>query len=1188
MPKLLIHIFLLLILSACAGTEVNTEQAIEIENEVPDEFHLVDRVTGDTLQTDSLYSPIGEGILVPLGTSYYKGGGFTSSITKFDSNKSDLVVGHTKRFKADSLTPYLAGERTELIPPKEFKIEPNINVVKEPSQERMLPWINKDAAQYDISTLTSDQGLVSNNVNCIFKDSRRLMWFGTDKGLLSFDGTFTKNYNLESGIQDEDIKTITEDLDGNLWIGTATNSFIKFDGINFYQYLTDSLRPNYPVTNLYVDEKNEIWGTAMFGGVFHFDHETLFSYKEDQGMLSGRPTTSITFNDDGTKWITGFGVGLYKLNENGLGTTRQNSTYINNGFNDSKGRFWLAQWGSVISYIKNDSLHAFSLDPKYDTGLILSIQEDSKGRLWVLSYAEGVFMIEGDVVTHYGTKEGLGYQYQESMFIDDNDVVWLGSSGGGVSRIDPSSFSVLNTYSGFETDQIYSAVEKDDGTICYSTAEGVYMLKDSLLVRPDRFVASKSTTHTFNKAISDILVDQDRLWATGMNQGVIKYEGDNVSVFGSSMSGGVTNPTSLALDSKGQVWSGSQNEGLLRFRNDSLWAYREESSLAFIGINELLIDAADNLWVGSPTQGLAKIGSEGTTYYSTTEGLLSNEINYLFEDSDHRIWIGGPNGLNYMENGEIKKVDSPYDIFTNSIMAIFEDESGRYWITSEAGMLVLIPKENETEGDWLIDNYRVEVLDKKNGLINQTFLPNSLFQNEQGEVSAGTKSGLLTWPENTAVLEESVAPHVSIQLVSVKGQSIDASLSPNDDISFDANSFEGFNKSPKNLVLAHDFNSISIDFNAIYWKDPSRLSFTYFLEGYDEDWSMGGSENRAVYKNLDYGKYTFHLKSEIQNGVSSEELIYEFEVLRPWWHTWIARIFFLGVFVLLIFLFIKARTRKLQKRQIELEQEIKNATSEIRQQKDEIEEAHTEIKDSIAYAKRIQSAILPPLKLVKEYIPNSFILYKPKDVVAGDFYWMEPVANKTLFAAADCTGHGVPGAMVSVICHNALNRTVRELKLTDPGEILDKAREMIIAEFDKSDEDVRDGMDIAICSLEGNTLKYAGANNPLWIIRKGATEIKEIKANKEPIGKYEKLTSFTTHTIQLNEGDSFYIFSDGFSDQFGGEKGKKFKGAQFKKLLLSLQDKPIDAQLKVIDDTFEDWRGDIEQVDDVCIIGVRV
>jgi serine phosphatase RsbU (regulator of sigma subunit) len=252
----------------------------------------------------------------------------------------------------------------------------------------------------------------------------------------------------------------------------------------------------------------------------------------------------------------------------------------------------------------------------------------------------------------------------------------------------------------------------------------------------------------------------------------------------------------------------------------------------------------------------------------------------------------------------------------------------------------------------------------------------------------------------------------------------------------------------------------------------------------------------------------------------------------------------------------------------------------------QLEEKNQEIMDSIVYAKRIQSAILPAAKLVKESLKESFILYKPKDVVAGDFYWLQHKGGKVLFAAADCTGHGVPGAMVSVVCNNGLNRSVREHGLTIPGDILDKTREIVVQEFEKSEEDVMDGMDIALCSIEGMKLQYAGAHNPLWIIRKG--ELIETKANKQPIGQFENPGPYTTHSFDLEKGDAIYIFSDGYVDQFGGEKGKKFKSKAFRELLLSIQDKAMEDQKTTIDEAFETWRGSLNQIDDVCVIGVRI
>ncbi|MEZ4922187.1 MAG: SpoIIE family protein phosphatase [Crocinitomicaceae bacterium] len=262
-------------------------------------------------------------------------------------------------------------------------------------------------------------------------------------------------------------------------------------------------------------------------------------------------------------------------------------------------------------------------------------------------------------------------------------------------------------------------------------------------------------------------------------------------------------------------------------------------------------------------------------------------------------------------------------------------------------------------------------------------------------------------------------------------------------------------------------------------------------------------------------------------------------------------------------------------------------------QKEQIEVRSQEIMDSIVYAKRIQSAILPRDSQFKKLLPDSFIFYKPKDVVAGDFYWLEQTSDSILFAAADCTGHGVPGAMVSVVCNNGLNRSVRQHGCVDPADILNKTRELVVEEFNKAEEQLKDGMDIALVSLgpssaSGTSLKYAGAHNPLWIIRQGSSEIEEIKADKQPIGRFEKEFPFTSHTVELKKNDQIYIFSDGYSDQFGGEKGKKLKAANFKKMLLSIAHLSMDEQKSEINNAFEIWKGELEQLDDVCVIGVKI
>ncbi len=334
-----------------------------------------------------------------------------------------------------------------------------------------------------------------------------------------------------------------------------------------------------------------------------------------------------------------------------------------------------------------------------------------------------------------------------------------------------------------------------------------------------------------------------------------------------------------------------------------------------------------------------------------------------------------------------------------------------------------------------------------------------------------------------------------------------------------------------------------------------------------------------------------------------------------------------------------------QKVEVEKQKEMvdeKNKSLEVAYK--HIEEKNTEILDSIRYAKRIQEAILPPQKLVKQHLEQSFILYKPKDIVAGDFYWMHssqesgvrsletghpasggmsqpsrqptphselvselptPNSQLILFAVVDCTGHGVPGAFMSILGFNGLNRCVKEFGLTQPSKILDKLCELVDEAFSKSESDIKDGMDIALCALElpspngeglGVRVQYAGAGNSLYLIRKTplpngegrGVGLTEYKADKQPIGKFSNRKPFTNHEIQLQKGDSIYIFTDGYADQFGGPKGKKFKYSQFEKLLISIQEKSMTEQREILNNAIDEWKGDLDQIDDICIIGVGV
>lgn len=283
--------------------------------------------------------------------------------------------------------------------------------------------------------------------------------------------------------------------------------------------------------------------------------------------------------------------------------------------------------------------------------------------------------------------------------------------------------------------------------------------------------------------------------------------------------------------------------------------------------------------------------------------------------------------------------------------------------------------------------------------------------------------------------------------------------------------------------------------------------------------------------------------------------------------------------------------RFLEQKVIERTEQVVRQKEEIENKNEELEILYKQVTDSIHYAKRIQEAILPPNNFINKVLPKSFVLYKPKDIVSGDFYWIEKKNNLVYFAAVDCTGHGVPGAFMSLVGHNILKDIINNTAIIKPSEIMDRLREGVVNTLhaDKSGKETKDGMDMTLCCINYETLElqFAAAFNPLYIVRNGA--LVEHKANKFPIGAFigEK-TNFDNNSLQLQKGDQIFIFSDGYADQFGGPKGKKFMVGNFRKLLTQITEMEPAEQKQQLESILTDWQGDQEQVDDVLVIGVKI
>jgi serine phosphatase RsbU (regulator of sigma subunit)/ligand-binding sensor domain-containing protein len=404
--------------------------------------------------------------------------------------------------------------------------------------------------------------------------------------------------------------------------------------------------------------------------------------------------------------------------------------------------------------------------------------------------------------------------------------------------------------------------------------------------------------------------------------------------------------------------------------------------------------------------------------------------------------------------------------------------------------------------------------------------------------------------------------------------------------------------------LPFNQNSLAFEYAAPFFEEEKKNVFSYKLDGYKDVWSKWSSEPKAVFTNLNEGKYVFYVKAKNIYDVESEIASFQFSITPPWYRTIIAYIFYGILAIFIVYIIVKLYTRKLELEKIRLEGIVEERTAEIRnknveletknveitKQHDQISKQKEHITDSIKYAQRIQQAVVPSEERENELLKEHFLLWRPRDIVSGDFWWMTEKNNKIILAAADCTGHGVPGAFMSMLGVSFLNEIVNKLEDVQAHLILNQLRASVKSTLKQTGKDgeAKDGMDIAlvIIDYDNMTLQYSGAYNPLYLYRKG--ELIETKADKNPIGIYvREKDSFTAHDINLEKGDTIYIFSDGYVDQFGGEKKDKFKSKKFKQLLLDNQHLPMDEQKDLLNVTIDNWMGDIEQIDDIIIIGVR-
>ena len=705
--------------------------------------------------------------------------------------------------------------------------------------------------------------------------------------------------------------------------------------------------------------------------------------------------------------------------------------------------------------------------------------------------------------------------------------------------------------------------------------------------------------------VQAIAEDKNGVIYLGTKTGLSVFDGNSFKNF--NIKDGVSdddNIYSIIIDKQNRIWVGTGN-GVHNFVNDQFIPIetinKVKTDRGNLPIYSILEDRSGNIWFASEN-GAIKYNGKTVERFNKSNGLIDKRVTTIVQDKKGHLWFGTDEGVFEYNYTSFQQMGESQGLASNKVYLMLLD-GNNLWVGTNKGL----DKVN-LDVYYATNKFEIKHYGKEEGLNGVECNSNSAFKDAEGNLWFGTIKGTTVYNPRYDKLnrEEALTRITGIRLFFQNAES---------DLEKYAESIDSTNHLPFNLVLPYDKNHITFDFIGICITNPNKVKYQFKLEGADEDWFPPTSKTEATYSSLPAGEYTFHLKAMNNDGLwNSKDITFKFTILPPWWKTWwfytiVGLIAFAGVYT-----FITVRTRNLQKAKIELEQEVQLRTLQLRQEKEKveiinqevvaqkaiIEAKNNDITDSIKYAKNIQEALLPPLQNLHKEFNDAFVLYLPKDIVSGDFYWFAKRNKKRFIASVDCTGHGVPGAFMSIVGNTLLNEIVTEKNITSPAEILNELHvgvKTALKQSGDSENERRDGMDIALCSLneEGNMLEYAGANRPLWMFRKsksGEESFEMIKANKFPIGglemENEVKRTFTNHEIPVEKGDLVYIFSDGYADQFGGEKGKKFMVGNMQKLVSEMHDRPVKEQEQLLLKNFISWRGEHEQVDDVLVIGFRV
>ncbi len=1026
----------------------------------------------------------------------------------------------------------------------------------------------------------------------ILQDKRGIMYFGNRRGILEFDGTNWRTIPVKNK---SIVRSLLTDTSGVIYVGAKNDfGYLKPDKkgelkyISLVEKLPEKYR-NFKDISYLLKIKDKVYYISVNKYIFIFSNDSIKIY-ESKSLI--RQAYKV-FNE---LYIKEKDIGISKLTKNGFKLIPNGAKFAKESIRAmlpfGKDILVITRTKGMFLYNgKKFSQYKTPVDKFIDKQVVKAIKLRS-GAYALGLYSKGLLIIDtiGNPVQLLNTKKGLQNNQVLSLHEDNYENLWLGLGNGISYTLTGDPISLFN--------EKYDLTNKSYSSIIYKnklyvgTALGIYYKE-----------WYDFENHLSESTFKKVLIQKPlQAWKLDTIQGeLLCSSSEGIYKVEDSVAINILDERTIwnitELKSNPNLLIAGHKKGLMLLeKKDNNWRLKNVIKGIDYSCRYLEIDNDENIWISDDTKGIYKLVLNDSKtkvevkIYGQKQGLPYDINNHILK-TNKSIIVGTEKGIYKYDNKNNRFVE--YEELNKiigrrvEISDLSQDQFGNIWFKEK-----IREKNNATQ-----ITYELGLLKKQNGTykyikdifnkLRNNIFHFSIFNNEN--IIIGSEKGFFHYQSS---IQNEISLTYNALIRKIEFVSNDSLIFNG---SFHDTSGRVLNMQTEDNILSFPFeyNNLRFTFSATYYEENDKIRYKYFLEGNDDNWSQWKSKNFKEYSNLEPGKYKFYIKAKNIYNRESEVAVYQFVVKPPWYRTVWAYVMYIIIVGLSIWGIVQLSMRRLRKQNENLERIVKERTAQIQKKNEElntknveIEEKNKNITSSINYAKRIQEAMLPMVDSIKNSLKNSFILFKPRDIVSGDFYWFAEKEGKTIITAVDCTGHGVPGAFMSMIGSEILTTIVNK-KIYDAGEILSLKNLYVRKALKQDATDNQDGMDMALCVIdkEKKQVFFSGAKNPLVYIQNG--ELLQIKGDKQSIGGYQFLKNgFKKHIISYAEHETlFYIFSDGFQDQFGGPKQRKFMIKRLKKMLLDNHKKPMNVQKNILNNAVEEWMVSTEQTDDILLIG---